>query len=269
MSWISIIWPAWLAGSLLVLLSAPLGCLVIWRQMAFFSDTLAHGALFGVALAVALGLPPDVGIVMASVLVIFTIHFLQDVRLPTDATLAACASGLLCLGLLTLTSLSQQQARVLGLLFGDLLSISHSELLRLLLIVGIGLGLLKKLWSTQIKLATSTELAHIQGINQKRQHLFFMALLAGFCSVALMAVGSLLISGLLVLPALFARLFAHSPKTMAIIAVITGEIAISFGVWTSIWLDIPTGLSIVLLLVLIFIIGFMVNRIWQKWTHHA
>lgn len=261
MSWFNIIAPAWIAGSLLVLLSAPLGCLVLWRQMAFFSDTLAHGAMLGVALAIGMGLPADLGIFVVSALVIMIIHYLSDTRLPNDAILAVIASTLLCLGLLTLTTLTQQQARVIGFLFGNLLDLSHQDLPRLVILIGFGLMSLFAIWTKQVKLATSLELATIQGIHAKRQRLFFMALLSGFCAVALMAVGSLLISGLLILPALFARLFAHSPKSMVIIAIIIGELCVSLGIWGSIWLDIPSGLSIVLLLALVFFTGFIVKRI--------
>ena len=48
--WLPIIAPAWIAGSILALLSAPLGCLVLWRRMAFFADALAHGTLLVVAI---------------------------------------------------------------------------------------------------------------------------------------------------------------------------------------------------------------------------
>lgn len=267
MSWLSIIAPAWIAGSLLVLLSAPLGCLVLWRQMAFFSDTLAHGALLGVALAVALGLLADLGIFVVSALVILVIYHLSDARLPSDATLAVVASTLLCLGLLTLTTLTQQQARVIGFLFGNLLDLSYADLPRLIVLIALGLISLIAIWSKQIKLATSPELAMIQGIHANRQRLFFMALLSGFCAVALMAVGSLLISGLLILPALFARMFAQSPKAMVIIAIITGELGVSLGIWGSVWLDIPSGLSIVLLLACVFFVGFISTRLLQNQIH--
>ena len=106
--WLPIIAPAWIAGVLIALLSAPLGCLVLWRRMAFFSDTLAHGALLGIAFAVWLNLPADLGIGMISIAVIIALTLLKDKRLPNDATLAVLASTLLCLGLLTLTQLTQQ-----------------------------------------------------------------------------------------------------------------------------------------------------------------
>ena len=81
-----------------------------------------------------------------------------------------------------------------------------------------------------------------------------MGLLAGFCAVALQAVGSLLISGLLILPALIARLFAQSPTMMVFLSIIFAQMAVTAGVWGSVWLDIQTGLSIVLMLAIGFLL---------------
>ena len=46
---------ALLAGIGLALLAGPLGCVVVWRRMAYFGDTLAHAALLGIAIAILLG----------------------------------------------------------------------------------------------------------------------------------------------------------------------------------------------------------------------
>lgn len=135
------------------------------------------------------------------------------------------------------------------------------QLPRLAGLVAAGIGVLVWLWDKQIRLATSAPMAQLQGISATRQQVFFMALLAGFCAVALQAVGSLLISGLLILPALTARLFANSPRMMAVLALMIGELAVSLGIWGSVWLDIPTGIAIVLLLALVFFIGFGISRV--------
>ena len=126
----------------------------------------------------------------------------------------------------------------------------------------MGLVLLAWIWQKQVKLATSEELARISGINPLQQKLFFMVLLAGFCAVALQAVGSLLISGLLILPALLARLLAKSPKAMVIIALISAQLAVSVGVWGSVWIDIQTGLAIVLTLAVAFFVVLGVAK-WR------
>lgn len=259
--WLPIIAPAWIAGSLLALFSAPLGCLVLWRRMAFFADTLAHGALLGVALATWLSLPADMGVALVSILVVAVLVAIEDTRLPSDAVLAVLASSLLCLGLLTLTQLTQQQANVLGFLFGNLLDVDWTDLPRLAIMVVAGLSFLMWIWQKQVKLATSSELAFISGIRPTQQKIFFMGLLAGFCSIALQAVGSLLISGLLVLPALIARLLARSPKQMVILAIIIGELAVSVGIWGSVWLDTQTGLSIVLCLALLFFLTLAISKL--------
>lgn len=260
-AWLAIIAPAWIAGSILSLLSAPLGCLVLWRRMAFFSDALAHGTLLGVALAVWWQLPMGIGIGLVSIIVVFGLVLIDDERLPADAVLAVVAVSLLCLGLLALTQLTNQQANVLGFLFGNLLELGWADLPLLAGSVLIGLGLLAYIWPAQIKLATHEALARIQGINPTRQRLFFMGVLAGFCAIALQAVGSLLISGLLVLPALTARLYSTSPKRMVIIALIVAQLGVTLGVWGSVWLDIQTGLSIVLILASLFFIALIISKL--------
>lgn len=265
-AWLSIIAPAWLAGSILAVLSAPLGCLVLWRRMAFFADALAHGTLLGVALAAWWHLPMGIGVALVSVFVVLSLVWMDDERLPADAVLAVVAVTLLCLGLLTLTQLTDQQANVLGFLFGNLLELDWADLPILAASVAVGAGLLAYIWPAQIKLATHEALARIQGINPTRQRLFFMGILAGFCAVALQAVGSLLISGLLVLPALSARLLTQSPKQMIVVAFIIAQVGVTLGVWSSVWLDIQTGVSIVLILALLFFATLIINKSWQAFT---
>ncbi|MGP5527637.1 metal ABC transporter permease [Psychrobacter celer] len=260
-AWLAIIAPAWIAGSILALLSAPLGCLVLWRRMAFFADALAHGTLLGVALAVWWQLPMGVGIAIISIAVVLGLVLIDDERLPVDAVLAVVAVSLLCLGLLALTQLTDQQANVLGFLFGNLLELDWADLPLLATSVLVGLGLLIYIWPAQIKLATHEALARIQGINPARQRLFFMGVLAGFCAIALQAVGSLLISGLLVLPALSARLWVSSPKKMVLMSLLIAQVGVTLGVWGSIWLDIQTGLSIVLILAILFFIALFFSKL--------
>ena len=260
-AWLAIIAPAWIAGSILGLLSAPLGCLVLWRRMAFFADALAHGTLLGVALAVWWQLPMGIGVALVSIAVVLGLVLIDDERLPVDAVLAVVAVTLLCFGLLTLTQLTNQQANVLGFLFGNLLDLDWADLPLLAISVAAGLALLIYIWPAQIKLATHEALARIQGIDPTRQRLFFMGLLAGFCAIALQAVGSLLISGLLVLPALTARLYSTAPKQMVIIALVIAQVGVTLGVWGSIWLDIQTGLSIVLVLAIIFFAALIFSKL--------
>lgn len=260
MEWLQLLLPAWTMGTLLVFLTAPLGCLMLWRRMSFFADTMAHGTLLGVAIAGLLTLPLWVGVTFIALLLVGVLWILHDPRLPNDALLALCSATLLCSGLLLIQHLPALRPELLSYLFGDLLTISWSDLPMFALVIIGALVVLVKNWQQQIHIAIDPDIAVSEGINAKWQRLIFMILLALFTVLALRAVGSLLMGALLVIPALTARLLAHSPKQMVIMAFVVAQIGVTVGLWSSAGLNISTGLSIVLTMSILFAVIFMVQK---------
>ena len=263
--WLELLLPAWTMGTLLVFLTAPLGCLMLWRRMSFFADTMAHGTLLGVAVAGALSLPLWVGVTLLALMLVGILWVLHDPRLPNDALLALCSATLLCSGLLFIQHLPSLRPELLSYLFGDLLTIAWSDLPVFALVISGALLVLYRYWQAQILMAIDPDMAVSEGVNAKWQRLVFMLLLALFTVLALRAVGSLLMGALLVIPALTARLVAHSPKQMVLWAFIFAQIAVSVGLWGSAGLDISTGLSIVLTMSSLFGIIFMLQKL-RKWA---
>ena len=260
MEWLQLLLPAWTMGTLLVFLTAPLGCLMLWRRMSFFADTMAHGTLLGVAIAGALSLPLWFGVSLLAFLLVAILWILHDPRLPNDALLALCSATLLCSGLLFIQHIPSLRPELLSYLFGDLLQISWSDLPIFALVIVVALIVLYKNWQAQIQIAIDPDMAISEGVNAKWQRLVFMLLLALFTVLALRAVGSLLMGALLVIPALTARLLAHSPRQMVIWAFVLAQIAITIGLWSSAGLDISTGLSIVLTMAILFALIFMLQK---------
>lgn len=260
MEWLQLLLPAWIMGTLLVFLTAPLGCLMLWRRMSFFADTMAHGTLLGVAIAGALSLPLWLGVAGTAILLVAILWALHDNRLPNDALLALCSATLLCSGLLFIQHVPSLRPELLSYLFGDLLSIDWPDLPVFTLIIAISLAILYRFWQPQIQIAIDPDIAISEGVNAKWQRLIFMLLLALFTVLALRAVGSLLMGALLVIPALSARLLAHSPKQMVIWAFVLAQLGVSVGLWSSAALNISTGLSIVLCMALSFALIFMVQK---------
>lgn len=260
MEWLQLLLPAWTMGTLLVFLTAPLGCLMLWRRMSFFADTMAHGTLLGVAIAGALSLPLWFGVSLLAFLLVAILWILHDPRLPNDALLALCSATLLCSGLLFIQHIPSLRPELLSYLFGDLLQISWSDLPMFALVIIVALIVLYKNWQAQIQIAIDPDMAISEGVNAKWQRLVFMLLLALFTVLALRAVGSLLMGALLVIPALTARLLAHSPRQMVIWAFVLAQIAITVGLWSSAGLDISTGLSIVLTMAILFALIFTLQK---------
>ena len=261
MEWLQLLLPAWIMGTLLVFLTAPLGCLMLWRRMSFFADTMAHGTLLGVAIAGILTLPLWVGVTFTALILVGVLWVLHDPRLPNDALLALCSATLLCSGLLLIQHLPALRPELLSYLFGDLLTISWSDLPVFALVIITALAVLYKNWKAQIQIAIDPDIAIREGVNAKWQRLIFMILLALFTVLALRAVGSLLMGALLVIPALTARLLAHSPKQMVLMAFIIAQLGISIGLWSSAGLNIATGLSIVLTMSILFTLIFIIQKV--------
>ena len=260
MEWLQILLPAWTMGTLLVFLTAPLGCLMLWRRMSFFADTMAHGTLLGVAIAGALSLPLWLGVTALAFLLVGILWVLHDPRLPNDALLALCSATLLCSGLLFIQHIPSLRPELLSYLFGDLLQISWSDLPMFAIVIIAALAVLYKNWQAQIQIAIDPDMAISEGVNAKWQRLVFMLLLALFTVLALRAVGSLLMGALLVIPALTARLMANSPKQMVVWAFVIAQIGISVGLWSSAGLDTSTGLTIVLTMAILFAVIFAVQK---------
>lgn len=260
MEWLQLLLPAWTMGTLLVFLTAPLGCLMLWRRMSFFADTMAHGTLLGVAIAGILHLPLWLGVGFLALLLVAILWVLHDPRLPNDALLALCSATLLCSGLLLIQNLPSLRPELLSYLFGDLLQISWEDLPFFVLIILLALAVLYRHWQAQIQIAIDPDIAMSEGVNAKWQRLIFMLLLALFTVLALRAVGSLLMGALLVIPALTARLLAHSPKQMVVWAFIMAQIGVTVGLWSSAALDTSTGLTIVLTMAIIFTVIFIVQK---------
>ena len=260
MEWLQLLLPAWIMGTLLVFLTAPLGCLMLWRRMSFFADTMAHGTLLGVAIAGAMSLPMWMGVSFIAVLLVAILWVLHDPRLPNDALLALCSSTLLCSGLLFIQHLPSLKPELLSYLFGDLLTISWSDLPIFAIVIVVALAILYKSWQSQIQIAIDPDIAVSEGISAKWQRLIFMLLLALFTVLALRAVGSLLMGALLVIPALTARLLADSPKQMVIWSFLIAQVGVTVGLWSSAGLDTSTGLTIVLTMAALFAIIFIVQK---------
>lgn len=260
MEWLQLLLPAWIMGTLLVFLTAPLGCLMLWRRMSFFADTMAHGTLLGVAIAGALSLPLWVGVTLLAVMLVGILWILHDPRLPNDALLALCSASLLCSGLLLIQHLPDLRPELLSYLFGDLLTISWADLPVFAAVIIGALAVLHKYWQAQIQIAIDPDIAVSEGISANWQRLIFMLLLALFTVLALRAVGSLLMGALLVIPALTARLMAHSPKQMVLWAFGFAQIGITVGLWSSAGLNVSTGLSIVLTMAMLFAVIFALQK---------
>src|SRR5678815_5093500 len=114
---------ALLAALLLAPACALLGVFVTARKMSFFSDTIAHGALAGVALGVWFGLADlTIPMILFSLLVAAALIWIKEnTELMNDTIMALLLSGSVAFGIIILRLLNGSPAQIHGYLFGDIL----------------------------------------------------------------------------------------------------------------------------------------------------
>ena len=140
-----------IAGVLVVLVSGPLGCVVVWRRMAYFGDTLAHSALLGTALGIMFDLDPVISVIFLGVVFSVLLVVMQrNPQLSNDSLLGIIAHGALAFGLVLLAVMQNRGLRVdlMSYLFGDILAVTNSELMWMAVLVLLVIVSLSYLWKS-------------------------------------------------------------------------------------------------------------------------
>ena len=247
---------ALLAGIGLALIAGPLGCFVIWKRMAYFGDTLSHGALLGIALSLLFELHLELSVFLVCSLISVTLFLLQRrASISSDALLGILAHASLAIGLVVLSLMTWIRVDLMGLLFGDILAVSHRDLTVIAGTLVITSVLLSLTWRSLFAATVSRELAEAEGLNPQRAEIIFMLLIASVIAVAIKIVGVLLITSLLIIPAATARRISLSPGQMMLVSSIIGVFAVVLGLTGSLNLDTPSGPSIVVASVGLFLIS--------------
>ncbi len=239
-------WRAVLGGLGVAVVAGPLGCFVVWRRMAYYGDSLAHGALLGVALGIALDVGVNAGTLLVFAGLVALLLVLQGQRtLATDTVLGILAHSALSLGLVIISFLPQVRVDLMGYLFGDILAVTRGDLGWIFGGGTVALAVLVWLWPHLLRLTIHEELAQAEGVPVWAARLGLMLLVALVIVVAMKIIGILLITSLLIIPPAAARPFAGSPERMALLAAAIGALAVIAGLGASLTWDTPSGPSVV------------------------
>jgi len=235
-----------LTGLCIAAAAGPLGSLVVWRRMAYFSDTLGHSLLLGVSLSVLFGVAPWLGaLICCAALSLLLLSLQQRSTLNADAILGVLSHSSLALGLIFISLNAQTAGMINQFLFGDILATNAHDLMLTALLCGAVLVMVAMLWRKWIAITVHEDLARVEGLAITPLKIALMLALAILVAIAMQIVGVLLISALLIIPAAAARQHAGSPGGMALIASLLGMLAVVCGLLMSYRWDTPAGPSII------------------------
>lgn len=249
---------ALVAGIGIALVAGPLGCFIVWRRLSYFGDTLSHAALLGVVLALVLEINITLAVFIVSAIISLVMVALQKrSQISSDALLGLLSHSALALGLLALSFLTWMQVDLMGLLIGDVLSVSKPDIAIIYLGGAAVLAILVVIWRPLFAATVNYELAKAEGQNPDRVNIIFMLLMAMVIAIALKIIGVLLITAMLIIPAAAARRLSVGPEQMAIFASLIGALSVVAGLYGSLEYDLPSGPAIVVASLGFFILSLL------------
>ncbi|WP_244442979.1 iron chelate uptake ABC transporter family permease subunit [Candidatus Phaeomarinobacter ectocarpi] len=239
-------------------MAGPLGCFVVWRRMAYFGDTTAHAALLGIGLGITLGIDLTIGVAAVTISVALLLLAMErHTGLALDTLLGILAHSSLALGVIVIALSPSLRVDLTSYLFGDVLSVSVADLAVIFGLAVAVLAALAVIWRKLVAATMDEELAAAEGINPARYRIALVLLLAVVIAVAMKVVGVLLVTALLIIPAAAARRLSSSPEQMALAAIGLAIAAAVGGLFMSLYLDTPSGPSIVIAAALIFSLSLL------------
>lgn len=254
---------ALLAALFLGPLCAFMGVFVTARRMAFFSDTISHAALTGVALGFWFGLAdPTWPMVTVSLLVAFAIMWLREnTDLLTDTIMALLLSSSVAIGVIILSLLKEVRGELHSYLFGDILAIGPQEVwLAAGLLVVVGTALLHQLTSVTL-LTAHEDVASVCGVPVRRMNYIFVIVLTLAVALSIRLLGIILVTALIVIPAAAARSVSRNLRQQLVFSVFYGLIGSVGGTLLAYQLDVPCGPAIVMVCVGLFLVSLTAARL--------
>lgn len=249
-------------------MTAMLGIHVLNFKMAFFSDAVGHSAFAGLAIGLLLAAPPQTAVLVFGVLIGLAIMLMQRRSgLSADASIGIVFSAVVAFGLAVVSRAPSLARDIQQYLYGDILMVTEGELsiLFLLLLVLIIFEILG--WNTLLAIALSPALARVEGKPAAFWQYLFAAILALVVMFSVRAVGVLLVTAMLVVPAACGRKLAWNMRGLFWWSIVVSVSSSFAGLLLSAqdWLATASGATIIL----VSCAWFAVCCLWEKARKHV
>ncbi len=244
--------PAFMKRALLAVLfvapaAAAVGVPLIQFRMAFFSDAIGHSAFTGVALGVLLGIHPLLTMVAFGLFVAYAITLAKGrTGLSPDTVIGVFFSTVIALGIAIISAQKGLTRNLQAYLYGDLLAITDAEVLWMAALFLAVAAYLFLAFNRILLLGVHEGFARSLGIRGRTLEISFSIVVALVVTTAIRAVGILLVTALLVVPAAAARNVARGTAGAFWTAIVISLFSGVAGIAASYHLDTATGATIVL-----------------------
>lgn len=262
---------AFIVGILVALCSALFGVVLVLKRFSFIGDGLSHVAFGAMAIATVLKLTDNMLLVLPITVLsaILLLRTGQNTKIKGDAAIAMVSVGALALGYLIMSVFSAS-ANVAGdvcsTLFGSfsIVTLSSTDLWVCLVTSLIVITLFVLFYNRIFAVTFDESFSHAVGLRTGLYNLLIAVTIAVIIVLAMNLVGSLLISALVIFPALSAMRICKSFKSVTVTAALISVVCAGGGIIASILFSTPVGPTVVTADILAFAVCFAVGLIKKR-----
>ncbi len=252
---------AFLAGLIISILASVSGTFVVLKRYSMISETLAHSALVGVAVGLVAGYNPLWMAVVVAILSAWLIEYLRSsFALYSDSILAIMLSGSLAIAVIIVSLGGAFNNSLFSYLFGSILSVSSEDVVTIASFGTFALALLLIFSKELYFIAYDEEVAKTSGVRVKLLNYLLVTVVAIIIALSIRVVGSLLIGALMVIPTVAALQYRRGFLHTVLISLVFAILSVLVGMTLSFYFSLPSGATIVLSVLVIFILSLIANR---------
>ena len=238
---------ALMVGILVGVLCPIVGTYLIVQRMALLGDVMAHSVLPGLAIAFFWGIDILIGAFVSGIISAFLIAWIRSqTRIKVDAAMALTFSSFFALGVLLITLL-RNKLDLDSFLFGDILGVTQSDVIRTAVITLIVLALIRVFYKELFFYTFDRLGAQAIGLPIHAIYFGLMAAVTLTIIASMQTVGVVLVVALLVGPATTAYLLVKELHQMMGLGALLGAVSSIIGMYASYYLNVPSGPCIVLI----------------------
>jgi hypothetical protein len=246
-----------------------LGTMVVTKRMAFFSESIGHAALTGIALGVLLGEPyesPYIMLFTYCVVFAILINFTRNrTKMSSDTLIGIFLSISIALGgtLIIFVSSKVNSHMLESVLFGSILTVSDRDLLVLFFSTILLILIVIPNFNKMLLSSFNTNVAVVKGVRVKLLEYLFILLITLVTVSSIKIIGASLVEALFLIPAASAKNLSKSIKSFFAYSIIFALISCILGILLPLYFDvtIPSGGSIILIAAAIFFITVIIKNL--------
>ena len=265
------VWFALIVGTLIALCSSLFGVVLVLKRFSFIGDGLSHVAFGALAIATVIGVSDNMLIVLP-VTVISAILLLmsgRNAKIKGDAAIAMLSAGALAIGYLVMSvfsSSSNVAGDVCSTLFGSfsIITLTRLEVILCVVLSVAVIALFVLLYNRIFAVTFDESFATASGVRASLYNLIIAVITAVIIVLAMNLVGSLLISALVIFPALSAMRLAKTFRGVVICAALISTLCAIVGILAAILASTPVGPTVVAIDILAFLVCFLIGKIMKK-----